>query len=151
MERTRSQSGAATVELAAAIPRKSSGMLAKSSSRGAATVELAAAIPLLVAVALVMVTLIGIALGQVVAQGAAREGAREAALSGDHGRAVAAARAALPPGRRADVAVAAVAPDRVRVEVSLPVGFLPGVPAVTVRAAAVAAVEPGPAPAPAGS
>jgi len=119
------------------------------SQRGVATVELAAAIPLLVAVALVMVALTGMALGQVVAQGAAREGAREAALSGDHGRAVAAARAALPAGRRAGVTVAAATPGRVRVEVALPVSLLPGVPAVTVRAAAVAAVEPGPAPPPA--
>jgi len=114
---------------------------------GSATVELAAAIPLLVAVALAMVALVGVALGQVVAQGAAREGAREAALSGDHARAVAAARAALPAGRPARVAVVAAA-GRARVEVALPVRLLPGVSPVTVRAAAVAAVEPGPAPAP---
>ena len=65
---------------------------------GSATVELAAAIPLLVAVTLAMVGLLGLARDQVLAQGAAREAAREAAIGGDLARASAAARAALPPG-----------------------------------------------------
>jgi TadE-like protein len=59
--------------------------------RGSATVELAAAIPLLVAVTLAMVGVVGIARDQVLAQGAAREGAREAAVGGDRARAAAAA------------------------------------------------------------
>ena len=47
------------------------------SASGSATVELAAAIPLLVAVTLAMVGLLGLARDQVLAQGAAREAARE--------------------------------------------------------------------------
>jgi Flp pilus assembly protein TadG len=50
---------------------------------GSATVELAAAIPLLLAVTLAMVGLLGLARDQVLAQGAAREAAREAAIGGD--------------------------------------------------------------------
>lgn len=114
---------------------------------GAATVELAAAIPLLVAVTLAMLALVGIGRDQVLAQGAAREGAREAALSGDRARAVAAARAALPPGRAAMVSVLPAGADRVRVEVDLPAALPFGAHPVTVRAAAVALQEPGPAPA----
>src|SRR5215216_3160352 len=53
---------------------------------GSATVELAAAIPLLVAVTLAMVGVIGLARDQVLAQGAAREAAREAAMGGDRAR-----------------------------------------------------------------
>ena len=56
---------------------------------GSATVELAAAIPLLVAVTLAMVGLLGLARDQVLAQGAAREAAREAAIGGDPGVAIA--------------------------------------------------------------
>ena len=66
---------------------------------GSATVELAAAIPLLVAITLAMVGLLGLARDHVLAQGAAREAAREAAVGGGETRASAAARAALPPGR----------------------------------------------------
>src|SRR4030095_8228661 len=84
---------------------------------GSATVELAAAIPLLVAVTLAMVGVVGLARDQVRAQGAAREAAREAAMGGDRTRAVAAARAALPPDRASRVTVAAAGPDRVRVSV----------------------------------
>jgi hypothetical protein len=115
---------------------------------GSATVELAAAIPLLVAVTVAMVGIIGLARDQVLAQGAAREGAREAAIGGDHIRASAAARAALPPGRAAIITVAAAAPDRVRVSVALPVTLPFGVHPVVVSATAVAAREPGPPPAP---
>ena len=69
-------------------------------AEGSVTVELAAAIPLLVAVTLAMVGLLGLARDQVLAQGAAREGARQAAIGGDRASAVAAARAALPAGPR---------------------------------------------------
>jgi TadE-like protein len=116
---------------------------------GSATVELAAAIPLLVAVTLAMVGLLGLARDQVLAQGAAREAAREAAIGGDGTRASAAARAALPLGRPARVTVTTAGPDRVRVVVELPVGLPFGVRPVVVKASAVAAREPGPPPVPA--
>lgn len=118
---------------------------------GSATVELAAAIPLLVAVTLAMVGVLGLARDQVLAQGAAREGAREAAIGGSEIRASAAARAALPPGRAARVTVTAAGSDRVRVLVELPVGLPFGGSPVVIRATAVAAREPGPAPMPADS
>jgi len=118
---------------------------------GSATVELAAAIPLLVAVTLAMVGVIGLARDQVLAQGAAREGAREASMGGDPARAAAAARAALPSGRPARIAVATAGPSRVRVVVGLPVRLPFGVRPVVVSATAVAALEPGPPPAPSSS
>jgi Flp pilus assembly protein TadG len=120
-----------------------------SAAGGSATVELAAAIPLLVAVTLAMVGLLALARDQVLIQGAAREGAREAAIGGDQARAVAAARAALPSGRAVRVAVT-TGSDRVVVQVQLPVRLPFGVPLVTLRATAVAAPEPGPPPPPAG-
>ena len=118
---------------------------------GSATVELAAAIPLLVAVTLAMVGVIGLARDQVLAQGAAREAAREAAMGGDPARAAAAARAALPSGRPATVTVAAAGPGRVRVVVGLPVKVPFGVRPVIVSATTVAALEPGPPPVPSDS
>jgi hypothetical protein len=111
---------------------------------GSATVELAAAIPLLVAVTLAMVAILGLARDQILAQGAAREAAREAAIGGDEARASAAARAALPPGRAARITVAAAPPNRVRVSVALPVALPFGVQPVLVSATATAAREPGP-------
>jgi hypothetical protein len=111
---------------------------------------MAAVIPLLLVVTLAMIGLVGIARDQVLAQGAAREGAREAALGSDQARVESAARAALPGGRAAEVTVAPAGVGRVRVEVDLPVRLPFGARAVTVRAVAVAAVEPGPAPPPAG-
>jgi hypothetical protein len=119
------------------------------SASGSATVELAAAIPLLVAVTLAMVGLLGLARDQVLAQGAAREAAREAAIGGDLARASAAARAALPPGRVAEVAVVPDGAARVRASVELPVGLPFGVRPVVIKATAVAARELGPAPIPA--
>ena len=116
---------------------------------GSATVELAAAIPLLVAVTLAMVGLLGLARDQVLAQGAAREAAREAAIGGDLARASAAARAALPPGRAAEVAVVPDGAARVRASVELPVGLPFGVRPVVIEATAVAARELGPTPIPA--
>ena len=116
---------------------------------GSVTVELAAAIPLLVAVTLAMVGLLGLARDQVLAQGAAREAAREAAIGGDDTRASAAARAALPPGRAANVTVMGAGPHRVRVLVELPVALPFGARPVVIKATAVAAREPGPAPPPA--
>ena len=115
-------------------------------STGSATVELAAAIPLLVAVTVAMVAILGLARDQLLAQGAAREAAREAAVGGDPLRASAAARAALPPGRAAKITVTAAAPDRIRVSVALPVTLPFGARPVVVSATAVAAREPGPPP-----
>lgn len=108
--------------------------------------ELVGVIPLLVVVTLAMVSLVAVARDQVIAQGAAREGAREAALGSGDARAVAAARAALPPDRPARVTVAPAGSDRVRVRVELDVPMLFGAPPVTVRADAVALREPGPVP-----
>jgi TadE-like protein len=116
---------------------------------GSATVELAAAIPLLVAVTLAMVGVLGLARDQLLAQGAAREGAREAAIGGDATRASAAARAALPHGRPARVTVATAGPDRVRVSVELLARLPFGIRPPAIRATAVAAREPGPPPTPA--
>ena len=131
----------------ASHPRSPAGRLGPES--GSATVELAAAIPLLVAVTLAMVGLLGLARDQVLAQGAAREAAREAAVGGDLARASAAARAALPPGRTAEVVVAFDGAVRVRVSVELPVGLPFGVRPVVIKATAVAARELGPPPNPA--
>jgi TadE-like protein len=116
------------------------------SSAGSATVELAAAIPLLVAVTVAMVGIIGLARDQILAQGAAREAAREAAIGGDQRSATAAARAALPPGRIATITVADAAPNRIRASVSLPVTLPFGAHPVVVSATATAAREPGPPP-----
>ena len=129
-------------------PPRSAGRRPRSDA-GSVTVELAAAIRLLVAVTLAMVGILGLARDQVLAQGAAREGAREAAIGGDDARASAAARAALPPGRAAHVTVTATAAHRVRVSVELPVGLPFGARPVVIKATAVAAREPGPAPPPA--
>ena len=128
-------------------PRTATGRLAPDS--GSTTVELAAAIPLLVAVTLAMVGLLGLARDQVLAQGAAREAAREAAIGGDLARASAAAKAALPRGRAARVAVWSDGAARVRASVELPVGLPFGVRPVVIRATVVAAREPGPPPIPA--
>ena len=124
--------------------------MAGKGQQGAVTVELVGVIPLLIAVTLAMVGLIGVARDQVLAQGAAREGAREAALGSDQARVVKAARAALPADRTARVSVAPAGADRIRVSVELDVRLPFGVPPVPVRAAAVALREPGPAPRPAG-
>jgi hypothetical protein len=131
-------------------PRLAAPRATPAQQRGSATVELAAVIPLLVVLTLAMVGIVGVARDQVLAQGAAREGAREASLGGDRARTVSAARAALPSGRAARVTIASAGDGRTRVEVELPVQLPFGAPAVTVRAAAVAAVEPGPPPSPAG-
>jgi len=112
-------------------------------------VELAAAIPILVMVTFAMLALLSVGRDQVLAQGAAREGAREAALSGDHTRAVAAAKAALPGDLPATVTVLQTSENRIRVEVDVAAALPFGARPVAVRAAAVALEEPGPAPTPA--
>jgi hypothetical protein len=137
-----------SAEAVAAWTRVRSATARRRPDAGSATVELTAAIPLLVAVTLAMVSLLGLARDQVLAQGAAREAAREAAIGGDPSRVSAAARAALPPGRPARITITAPDPDRVRVSVGLPVHLPFGVRPVVVSATAVAAREPGPPPPP---
>ena len=129
-----------------AMGRTYRGSIADGRQRGAVTVELVGVIPLLVVVTLAMVSLIAVARDQVLAQGAAREGAREAALGSDEARAVLAARAALPSDQSARVTVVPAGSDRVRVRVELGVRLLIGAPPMTVRAEAVALREPGPVP-----
>jgi hypothetical protein len=118
--------------------------------RGAVTVELVGIIPLLVAVTLAMVGLIAVARDEVLAQSAAREGAREAALGAGNARAASAVQAALPPDRAVRVTVGPAGPDRIRVTVELKARLLFGVPPVAVRADAIALREPGPSPPPVG-
>jgi hypothetical protein len=110
---------------------------------GALTVELAMALPLLAAFTVALSGVILLARDVVMAQGAAREGARAAAMSGDRSDAAAAARAALPASRHAQVNVSRPQRDRILVEVRLPVP-LPYVRRLAVSAEAVAAVERNP-------
>jgi Flp pilus assembly protein TadG len=116
---------------------------------GATTVELAVVAPLLAAFTVTLAGIVLLGSDYALVQGSAREGAREAALSGDPGRAVAAARAALPDDRAATVRIDHPGPGRVRVEVRLPARLVPAT-RLEITAAAVAAVEPGPPPSPEG-
>jgi hypothetical protein len=118
------------------------GDAAGAAERGAATVEFAMALPLLAAFTIALCGVILLTRDAVLAQGAAREGARAAAVSGDRLQAAKAARAALPAGRHATVAVSRPSVDRVKVQIklSLPLPFTGAVP---ITAEAVAAVEPG--------
>lgn len=115
---------------------------ARVAERGAATLEFALALPLLAAFTIALCGVILLTRDAVLAQGAAREGARAAAVSGDRLRAAEAARAALPAGRQATVAVSRPSVDRVKVQIrlSLPLPFADAIP---ITAEAVAAVEPG--------
>ena len=128
--------------MAAAPCRQASPIGRPEPAAGSATVELAAAIPLLVAITLAMVGLLGLARDHVLAQGAAREAAREAAVGGGEPRASAAARAALPPGRPATITVVAAEPDRVRVSVELPVGLPFGARPLVIKAVAAPPANP---------
>lgn len=75
--------------------------------RGSAVVEFALVLPLLFAVVVSTLELVVVARIQLEVVAAAREGAREAATTTDPARAVAAVKAALPPGaaRLANVSV----------------------------------------------
>jgi hypothetical protein len=107
------------------------------------TVELAAAIPLLAVFTVAFAGVVMLGSDQVTAVAAAREGARQAAISGDPARAVASARGALlDRDRDAEVLVDQLAADEVRVRVRIPVRLLPG-NRLIVTGTAVAAVEPG--------
>lgn len=111
---------------------------------GAATAELAMALPLLVAVTLGLVWLLGVGAAQLRVVDAARESARASARGEDAGDAVARGLRVAPEGSRitlreggGQVTALAVA------EVSGPGGLFDFLPGVAVRAEAVAAVEPG--------
>jgi Flp pilus assembly protein TadG len=110
--------------------------------RGAATAELAMVLPLLVAVTIGLVWLLAVGAAQIRVVDAARETARAAARGDADGDAVARGRAVAPAGSQVSVSrsgeeVRAVASGEVRGPGGL-FGFLP---AVTVRAEAVAAAE----------
>jgi hypothetical protein len=110
--------------------------------RGTSTLEFAMALPLLAAMTVALCGVVLLTREAVLAQGAAREGARAAAVSGDQSLAAAAARAALPAGRDATVTVSRLGSDRVKVEVWLSLS-MPYADRIRIPAEAVAAVEPG--------
>lgn len=119
----------------------------RSRESGASTVEFAASLPLLAAFTIALCGGVLLARDAVLAQGAAREGARAAAVGGDLSLAAPAARAALPAGRKATVVAGRSGPDRIRVEVGLRLP-LPYAHHVPITASAVAAVEPAKSPSP---
>ena len=114
------------------------------SERGAATAELALALPLLLAVTVGLVWLLAVGAAQVRVVDAARETARAAARGDAAGEAVARGLRVAPPGSRVTLSRGA---DRVTAraagEVAGPGGLFAFLPGVTVRAEAVAALEPG--------
>lgn len=115
---------------------------ARRSERGAATAELAMALPLLIAVTIGLVWLLAVGAAQVRAVDAARETARAAARGDSPGAAIARGAQVAPAGSRVSVdddggQVTAVVVGRV----SGPGGLFGGLPAVTVSARAVAAAE----------
>ncbi len=82
-------------------------------TRGSAVVEFALVVPLVLAVLLASVEVVVLGRTQLVVVHAAREGAREAAVSPDGARAVAAAQAALGPDLAARARVTVVRPEKV--------------------------------------
>lgn len=112
---------------------------------GAATAELAMALPLLVAVTVGLVWLLGVGAAQIRVVDAARETARAAARGDGTGAAVSRGLRVAPEGGRVTVSVAG---DRVRAaasgRVAGPGGLFGFLPAVTVHAEAVAALEGAP-------
>jgi Flp pilus assembly protein TadG len=116
----------------------------RAGDRGAATAELALSLPLLVAVTIGLVWLLSVGTAQVRMVDAARETARAAARGDGSDEAVARGLEVAPPGSRITLRdgggrVTAVASG----EVAGPGGLFAFLPAVTVRAEAVAAVEEG--------
>ena len=110
---------------------------------GAATAELAMALPLLLAVTVGLVWLLSVAAAQVRVVDAARESARAAARGESSAEAVARGLEVAPPGSRLTVSATG---DRVTAEaqgrVSGPGGLFGFLPGVTLHARAVAAAEP---------
>ena len=121
-------------------------MSRSSDESGAATAELAMALPLLVAVTAGLVWLLAVGAAQVRVVDAARETARAAARGDGADEAVARGLQVAPEGSRVTVAVSG---DRVRASaaggVAGPGGLFDFLPAVTVHAEAVAALEAIPA------
>ena len=120
----------------------STGRSGPGSERGAVTAELAMGLPLLVAVTIGLVWLLAVGAAQIRTVDAARETARAVARGDDVGEAVERGRRVAPDG--ADVSVTStagqvVATSSARVEG--PGGLFGFLPAVTVRAEAVAADE----------
>ena len=109
---------------------------------GAATAELAMALPLLVAVTVGLVWLLAVGAAQIRVVDAAREAARAAARGDSEGDAVARALQVAPEGGRVSVAVVG---DRVRASaadrVAGPGGLFGVLPAVPGHAESVAALE----------
>jgi Flp pilus assembly protein TadG len=110
---------------------------------GAATAELAMALPLLLAVTVGLVWLLSVAAAQLRVVDAARESARAAARGDSTEEAVARGLEVAPPGSSITLTigggrVTAAAAGRV----SGPGGLFAFLPAVTLRAEAVAAAEP---------
>jgi Flp pilus assembly protein TadG len=109
---------------------------------GAATAELAMALPLLLSVTIGLVWLLAVGAAQIRVVDAARETARAAARGDSTGDAVARGLQVAPDGSHVTVAVAG---DRVRASakgrVTGPGGLFDFLPGVTVHAEAVAALE----------
>ena len=117
-------------------------MTARRTERGAATAELAMALPLLIAVTIGLVWLLAVGAAQVRAVDAARETARAVARGDGVGEAIARGQQVAPDGSRVTVSddgseVTAVVVGRV----SGPGGLFSRLPSVTVSAQAVAATE----------
>jgi Flp pilus assembly protein TadG len=117
-------------------------MTRRRDERGAATAELAMALPLLIAVTIGLVWLLSVGTAQVRAVDAARETARAVARGDSTGEAVARGQQVAPAGSRVSVSdgggqVTAVVVGRI----SGPGGLFGRLPAVTVSAEAVAAAE----------
>ena len=115
---------------------------------GSAVAEFAIVLPLVLVVLVASVELVSVARVQLEVTQAAREGARQAATDVDPSTAVAAVRAALPPGLARDARVSVTRPHRVGaqavVRVRLPYRFasvLFGGLAVELSARAVMRVE----------
>lgn len=112
--------------------------------RGAATAELALALPLLVAMTIGLAWLLAVGAAQVRVVDAARETARAAARGDSAGQAVARGVQVAPDGSRITLQEAGDQVSALAVaEVAGPGGLFDFLPSVTVRAQAVAAVEPG--------
>lgn len=117
-------------------------MSPRRTERGAATAELAMALPLLIAVTIGLVWLLAVGAAQVRAVDAARETARAVARGDSIGEAVARGERVAPDGSRVSVhddgtEVTAVVVGRV----SGPGGLFSRLPSVTVSAEAVAVTE----------
>lgn len=117
-------------------------MTPRRTERGAATAELAMALPLLIAVTIGLVWLLAVGAAQVRAVDAARETARAAARGDSVAEAVARGERVAPAGSRVSVRddgaeITAVVVGRV----SGPGGLFSRLPSVTVSAEAVAVAE----------